>query len=84
MTRLGQEAGMFRNERSTARDQQRSNGDVDAVFIGWQPTRTGAFYALYNVTAADHPMHGSTLTGNSLLKLNLEIPATPPRPTIDR
>jgi hypothetical protein len=52
----------------------------DAAFVGWQKTGSGDVFALYNITAADHPSHGSTVTEQSLLKLNLEIPLTPLRP----
>ena len=50
----------------------------DAVFMGWQTTRVGGPLALYNITAEGHPSFGSTVTGKSLRKLNLEIPITPP------
>ena len=52
----------------------------DAVFMGWQKTGSGKVFALYNITAADHPSLGSTVTNRSLLKLNLQIPQTPHRP----
>jgi hypothetical protein len=71
---------MFNNKSPTARARRQSNRNDDAVFIGWQPTRFGVVYALYNITAADHPLNGSTVTENCLLKLNLQIPQTPPRP----
>jgi hypothetical protein len=50
----------------------------DAVFIGWQPIRSGEPIALYNITAAGHPSNGSTVTDKTLMKLNLQIPGTPP------
>lgn len=51
--------------------------DADATFLGWQKTRLGEAFALYNVTAANHPSHGSTLSETSLRKLNLQVPETP-------
>lgn len=53
--------------------------DSDATFLGWQKTRSGKAFALYNVTAANHPSHGSTVTETSLRKLNLQVPGTPPQ-----
>jgi hypothetical protein len=46
----------------------------DAVFIGWQETPAGSAFALYSVTAAGHPSHGSTVSEETLSKLNLQIP----------
>lgn len=53
----------------------------DAIFMGWQRTRAGDIFALYTITAAGHPSMGSTVTDKSLLKLNLQIPQTPPQPS---
>jgi hypothetical protein len=54
--------------------------NIDAVFAGWQTTRSGESFALYTITAADHPSRGSTVTDKSLMNLNLKIPQTPGRP----
>jgi hypothetical protein len=54
-----------------------SSSDSDAKFLGWQKTGWGDVVALYNVTAADHPSFGSTLTEKSLQRLNLQIPDAP-------
>jgi len=54
-----------------------SSADSDATFLGWQKTRSGKTFALYNVTAANHPSRGSTVTETSLRKLNLQVPGTP-------
>jgi hypothetical protein len=48
--------------------------DLDAEFFGWQKTLSGERFALYNITAADHPSFGSTVTENDLHMLNLQIP----------
>ena len=52
--------------------------ETDAKFLGWQKTGTGKVFALYNVTAADHPSFGSTVTEQSLQEMNLQVPPTPP------
>jgi hypothetical protein len=71
---------MFKIRGLAARALRQSIRNEDAVFIGWQPTRSGVTFALYNITAADHPSLGSTVTDRSLLKLGLHIPQTPLRP----
>jgi len=55
-------------------------GNDDAVFTGWQTTRSGESFPLYTITAPHHPSHGSTVTDKSLANLNLKIPQTPGRP----
>jgi hypothetical protein len=52
-------------------------GDSDAVFMGWQRTSWGELFPLYNITAEGHPSCGSTVTGASLIKMDLQIPQTP-------
>jgi hypothetical protein len=49
----------------------------DAEFLGWQKTTTGEVFALYNVTAEQHPLYQSTVSENTLRKQHLEIPPTP-------
>ena len=56
-----------------------SNPDSDAKFLGWQKTLTGEKVALYNIIAADHPSYGSTVSGETLDKLNLKVPDVPSR-----
>jgi len=56
----------------------RSSRSEDAVFIGWQEIRAGEPLALFNIKAEGHPSFGSTVTDESLRKLNLEIPHIPP------
>ncbi len=51
---------------------------AQAVFIGWQWTRSGKIYPLYNVTVEGHPYFGSTVSDKTLRRLNLDIPQTPP------
>jgi hypothetical protein len=51
--------------------------DSDARFLGWQKTHSGEVFAFYNITAADHPLYGSTVTDDTLNKLNLQIPELP-------
>jgi hypothetical protein len=54
----------------------------DAEFLGWQKTRTGEFFALYNITAVKHPLYRSTVTEKTLRQQCLQIPPTslPPGP----
>ena len=54
-----------------------SESESDAKFLGWQKTQTGENIPLYNVTAENHPSYGSTVTGNTLNKLNLKTPDVP-------
>ena len=56
-----------------------STRNEDAIFMGWQKTGSGRTFALYTITAARHPSVGSTVTGESLARLNLRIPRTPIR-----
>jgi hypothetical protein len=49
----------------------------DALFLGWQDTLSGKRFAIYNITAANHPLFGSTVTGKCLRELNLRVPKTP-------
>ena len=71
---------MFNDRNRTARTLPQTTWKEDAVFRGWQKTSSGEVFALYNITAAGHPSLGSTVTDESLLKLNLQIPQTPLRP----
>jgi hypothetical protein len=68
---------MFRDTKGTARASAEGTRHDDAVFMGWQKMGSGEVLALYNVTAAGHPSLGSTVTGKSLLGLNLQVPRTP-------
>ena len=52
--------------------------DSDAKFLGWQGTKSGEVFALYTVTAKDHPLYQSTVSERTLRKQQLEIPPTPP------
>ena len=54
-----------------------SSSESDATFLGWQKTGAGEVFGLYNVTAANHPSRGSTVTENGLRKLNLQVPGVP-------
>jgi len=53
-------------------------GSSDAVFLGWQETKSGEVYALYTVMAKHHPLYQSTVSERTLRKQQLEIPPTPP------
>lgn len=54
-----------------------SSSESDATFLGWQKTGSGEVFGLYNVTAANHPSRGSTVTENGLRMLNLQVPGVP-------
>jgi hypothetical protein len=67
----------MRTDDDTSEQTNQSSSDSDAKFLGWQKTGSGEVFALYNITAADHPSFGSTLTEKSLQKLNLQVPGAP-------
>jgi hypothetical protein len=58
----------------------RSTRQLDAVFVGWQVTQLGSPIALYNITAADHQLNGSTVSEDTLRRLHLRIPPVPQLP----
>ncbi len=59
-------------------DFPRNDSSEQVVFLGWQKSRTGKLYPLYNVMLKGHPYFGSTVSDKTLRKLNLDIPRTPP------
>ena len=71
---------MVTDDSETSGESSLAPSNDDAVFKGWQTTRSGELFALYTITAADHPSCGSTVTDKSLRNLNLRIPQTPGRP----
>ena len=71
---------MVTDDSAASGESSQATRNDDAVFKGWQTTRSGESFALYIITAADHPSRGSTVTDKSLLNLNLKIPQTPGRP----
>jgi len=62
-----------------SKNMKRSVRNLDSVFLGWQKKTWGTPLALYNITAVDHPSYGSTVSEDTLRKLNLQIPQIPPR-----
>lgn len=50
-----------------------------AVFLGWQKTSSGDEVPLYNVTARNHPLFGSTVSDRTLIEHQLPVPVTPSR-----
>lgn len=68
---------MFTKKNPSAAVLRESIQAKDAVFMGWQRTGLGEFFALYNITAAGHPSLGSTVTEQGLRMLNLRVPRTP-------
>ena len=50
--------------------------DEDAVFKGWQETGRGSSFPLYMIMATDHPSRGSTVSEQTLRKLNLQVPGS--------
>jgi len=71
---------MFKDKNPAAPMLTQRTRNEDAVFVGWQKSKSGEVFALYSITAAGHPSLGSTVTDKSLLKLNLQIPLTPIKP----
>jgi hypothetical protein len=77
----------LRPSGQTVIDSQRGNqvlesgkpetANSDAEFLGWQKTKTGEAFALYNVTAQQHPLYRSTVSEKTLRQQRLEIPPTP-------
>jgi hypothetical protein len=68
---------MFKYRGQAAPAVRKGTTSTDAVFLGWQPTRSGEVFALYDITATGHPSLGSTVTGRTLRKLNLQVPGAP-------
>ena len=56
------------------KEKESTASDSDAVFIGWQEMYSGGVFALYIITVAGHPSYGSTVSEETLNKLNLQIP----------
>ena len=54
--------------------QNSSGGNADAEFIGWQKNPYGESFALFNITAQNHPIKGSTVTAETLRRMNLTVP----------
>jgi len=63
------------NENNPASGSEPQNTrDEDAVFKGWQETGRGCSFPLYTITATRHPSRGSTVSEQTLRKLNLQVP----------
>jgi hypothetical protein len=63
------------NEQNPATGSEPQNTrDEDAVFKGWQETGRGSSFPLYTITATRHPARGSTVSEQTLHKLNLQVP----------
>lgn len=67
----------YHMRRRDPENEEQVQSDADAKFLGWQNLRSGKRIAFYNITAAEHPSYGSTVTEVSLRKLNLKVPNTP-------
>jgi len=67
----------FKEKNPTIRTVPPGARQEDAMFLGWQKTSSGETFALYNITAEDHPSFGSTVTEKGLRRLSLQIPHTP-------
>ena len=57
-----------------------SDQSRDVIFLAWQPIPTGEVIALFNIIDRKHPSYGSTVTADTLHKLKLQVPSTPPKP----
>ena len=60
---------MFNDMSPTIWKMPQSAPTEDAIFSGWQKTKSGKSLALYTITALGHPSLGSTVTDVTLLKL---------------
>jgi hypothetical protein len=49
----------------------------EAIFLGWQETRSGDIFPLYNILKIGHPSYLSTVTEETLQAFHLRIPRTP-------
>jgi hypothetical protein len=67
----------IRTEDNASEQTDPSGSESDAKFIGWQEMSSGESFAFYNITAADHPSFGSTVTEEGLKKLGLQVPDAP-------
>jgi hypothetical protein len=67
----------MRTDDETSENTNPPGSGSDAEFLGWQKTSSGDAFALYNVTASEHPSFGSTVTEKSLQKMNLKAPDAP-------
>ena len=74
---MEQEASTER-EGDVSDDSNSGQADAAAEFLGWQRTGSGEFFAIFNVTAPNHPARGSTVSEKGLGKLNLHVPQTEP------
>jgi phage/plasmid-like protein (TIGR03299 family) len=48
----------------------------DANFLGWQKTKSGDIFPLFNITVRDHPLYQSTVSEATLCREHLRIPQT--------
>jgi hypothetical protein len=51
-----------------------SRSEEDAAFLGWQENPLGENFPLFTITAPGHPLRGSTVSDQTLRKLNLHPP----------
>jgi phage/plasmid-like protein (TIGR03299 family) len=51
--------------------------EPEAVFLGWQKTKTGDIIPLYNILKKDHTSYRSTVMETTLQAMHLRIPRTP-------
>ena len=75
---IGQKLKNSQRETQELESNKTGTANSDAVFIGWQKTSSGKEFALYNVTAKNHPLYQSTVSDQTLRNQNLKIPETPP------
>ena len=54
-------------------NNKKANSNLDALFIGWQEKITGEFFPIYMVTAAGHPLCGSSVSEKYLGEQNLRF-----------
>ena len=58
-------------------EPKRPRGQIsDANFLGWQETRSGTIFPLFNITAPGHSSYRSTVTDATLRSMRLRVPET--------
>ena len=70
---------LLHNMRTEANMPEQTNPPglgSDANFLGWQKTKSGDIFPLFNITVRDHPLYQSTVSEATLCREHLRIPQT--------
>jgi hypothetical protein len=74
---IGQDSGSSRRGNQEPESSSPESANSDAEFLGWQKTPAGKIFALYNVSAKQHPLYRSTVSEQTLRQQHLDTPPTP-------